>query len=342
MWIGTVGGLSEFLPESNERRQFRNYTTANGLSEIQVYQLAEDTDDNLWIGTRRGGAMKMARHGLVSYGEADGFRSGTSHRSIFESASGELCVLTSTGPGGFVQRFDGHRFIATSIRFPNRGPGFYLERGLQDPTGEWWISTRQGMVRFPRTMRTEDLGRTPTLAVYTKADGLADNQVYQVMDSHGTAWFATVDVNRRKFSLSCWNRSIRQLRNYLGDGASVPSSLAEDGFGGFWIGFQDGGLQRFDGVRFAAVALPTGTIQGAINSLHMDSAGRLWIGSALGGLLRVDRPASSHASVVRYSADSGLASKEILCLLEDRQGRIYAGTNRGLDRLDPRSGLVRH
>jgi ligand-binding sensor domain-containing protein len=344
MWIGTVGGLSEFVAGQAEGTRFRNYTTANGLSEIQVYQLAEDRDGNLWVGTRRGGVMKMARHGFVSYGETDGFRSGTSHRSIFESASGKLCVLTSTGPGGIVQRFDGHRFSATAIRFPNPSPGFHVERGLQDRFGEWWMATRQGMVRFPRTERPEELRRIRPVGVYTKAEGLADNSVSEVhKDSRGIVWFATVDVNRRKFSLSRWSRSTRQLENYLGDGASVPTALEEDGAGGFWIGFHDEGrLLRFDGASFVAVALPPESIQGAINSLHLDGVGRLWIASTVGGLVRVDGPASSDPSVSRYTTENGLASNEILCLVEDRAGRIYAGTNRGVDRLDPTSGLIRH
>src|SRR5437899_12504848 len=98
MWIGTAGGLSEFTPGAEQGQLFRNYTSANGLSQIPVHRLAEDGDGNLWIGTRSGGVMRLERPGFVSYREADGFLPGSLHHGIVETTRGELCVLTSTGP----------------------------------------------------------------------------------------------------------------------------------------------------------------------------------------------------------------------------------------------------
>jgi ligand-binding sensor domain-containing protein len=197
MWIGTILGLSEFNPQEASRggsdRTFRNYTVDNGLSEQQIYKLAEDRDENLWIGTRRGGVMRMARRGFISYGEADGFRSGTTHHDIFETTDGELCVLTGTGSGGLVQRLHGQRFVATKLNLPPlAGAGdLFLENGFQDHTGEWWLATRHGLIRFPRTTDVEDLARLrPKL--YTTADGLPTDfidHVYQ--NTTGVVWIAT-------------------------------------------------------------------------------------------------------------------------------------------------------
>ncbi len=39
---------------------------------------------------------------------------------------------------------------------------------------------------------------------------------------------------------------------------------------------------------------------------------------------------------------NGLASNTIQCLAEDELGRIYAGTGRGVDRLDPATGRIKH
>jgi hypothetical protein len=43
-----------------------------------------------------------------------------------------------------------------------------------------------------------------------------------------------------------------------------------------------------------------------------------------------------------YSHSQGLASSEIWSITEDRKGRIYAGTARGVDRLDPANDRVTH
>jgi ligand-binding sensor domain-containing protein/two-component sensor histidine kinase len=344
MWIGTVGGLSEFVPGAPKGRLFRNYSTANGLSEVQIYQLAEDRAGNLWIGTRRGGVMRMVRNGFIGYAEADGFRSGTSQRAIFETLNRELCVLTSTGPGGFVQRFNGKRFLATVIHFPKTtgADKFYLEGGFQDRAGEWWIATRQGLVRFGRTTRIEDLGRIGPKAIYTKRDGLADNLVGPLYEgARGTIWFSTANLTSREVMLSLWNGPSRRLESHVAKSDSFPSAFGEDGRGGLWIGFYNGDLVRYGSGRFESLAIPPGTTQGAVNALRVDRSGRLWIASTHSGLIRVDDPNSPSPNIAKYTTSQGLSSNEILCLTEDESGRIYAGSNRGVDRLDSKSGLVR-
>jgi ligand-binding sensor domain-containing protein len=43
-----------------------------------------------------------------------------------------------------------------------------------------------------------------------------------------------------------------------------------------------------------------------------------------------------------YNQSHGLSSSEIWSLAEDRAGRIYAGTARGVDQLDPSTGRFVH
>jgi len=355
MWIGTILGLSEFSPQAASRgesaRTFRNYTVANGLSEQQIYKLAEDRDGNLWIGTRRGGVMKMARRGFISYGEADGFNSGTTHHDIFETTNGELCVLTGTGSGALVQRLRGQRFVATKLNLPPpAGAGnLFLENGFQDHTGEWWLATRHGLIRFPRTTHVEDLARLrPKL--YTMADGLPTNFIDHVYENTaGAVWIATTAVAEGgELQLRLWSRPGGGLRAYAADKAGARpvknggvTAIAEDPAGDLWLGFRDC-LVRCRGGQFERFFADHGAIQGVLGAIELDRSGRLWVASTQGGLYRVDDPASAQPHIARYTTAEGLSSNEILCLTEDQWGRIYAGTNRGVDRLDPSSGFVKH
>ncbi len=91
LWIGTIGGLSEFQPGTRSQR-FRTFTIANGLSGSAIYALEEDRDGNLWIGTKESGVIRLPRGGLTTYTEREGYRSGAFSSSIFETRSGELCV----------------------------------------------------------------------------------------------------------------------------------------------------------------------------------------------------------------------------------------------------------
>jgi signal transduction histidine kinase len=45
---------------------------------------------------------------------------------------------------------------------------------------------------------------------------------------------------------------------------------------------------------------------------------------------------------VTYSIAQGLATNNVLGITEDNWGRIYLGTSRGVDRLDPANGVIRH
>jgi signal transduction histidine kinase len=64
--------------------------------------------------------------------------------------------------------------------------------------------------------------------------------------------------------------------------------------------------------------------------------------SAESGIGRIDDPAALRVSMRVYDRAAGLSSNEVWCFAEDRKGRIYAGTARGVDRLDPESGEITH
>ena len=81
------------------------------------------------------------------FGERDVVR-----RVSFSVRAGELVALTS---GWNLNRFDGSRFQAVRPALPERilaGPASARREILQDHLGEWWVSTREGLYRFPADM----------------------------------------------------------------------------------------------------------------------------------------------------------------------------------------------
>ncbi|MEK7831850.1 MAG: two-component regulator propeller domain-containing protein, partial [Acidobacteriota bacterium] len=69
-------------------------------------------------------------------------------------------------------------------------------------------------------------------------------------------------------------------------------------------------------------------------AIFEDSKGNLWVGTEGGGVLRVENPATDKPTFKVYRINDGLSSNNIHCFTEDRWGRIYIGTSRGVDRLD--------
>jgi ligand-binding sensor domain-containing protein len=347
LWIGTTGGLSEFDPGGP---RFRHYTTANGLSSAVIYKMGEDRDGNLWIGTRDSGVMKMPGNGFVTYSAQDGFLSGNADASIFECLNGELCVITAIGARTFIERFDGARFIPTEITWVRQRYRLaeWLRPGsFQDSSGKWWLANTDGLYQFPKTNSVEDLGRLWPHFIYDVTHGLQGPSLEQIYgDSHGNIWIATKNYNNAENhtvnNLTRWALATRKLRQFAArDGLlqlneHAVTALREDTSGSLWIGFDGGaGLVRYRAGSFEPFQSGQEAFKGSIRVIFLDHAGRLWVASTQAGLSRIDSPTSDRPQLTRYTTEEGLSSNEVRCITEDRFGRIYVGTNRGVDRLDP-------
>src|SRR5262249_9649691 len=81
IWIGTVGGLTEF-----KDGRFRSYTIAQGLSDNVIVSIVEDHDGNLWLGTLSG-AIKLTMSGFISYPSRAGIY------SIHEDSAGDIFAV---------------------------------------------------------------------------------------------------------------------------------------------------------------------------------------------------------------------------------------------------------
>ena len=346
LWVGTGLGLSEFLPAKNkDGGRFHSYTSANGLGGEGVTTLAEDRDGNLWVGTYSGGAMRLAASGFTSYSQADGL-GGISIASIFEDLAGELCVINAGN--AFINRFDGRGFISAPLALPkgisNWGWG-WNQIMFQDSRKEWWMNTAEGLVRYSKLSSIAQTTHARPKAIYTTSNGLPSSNIFRLFeDSHGDIWIST--MGNPEGVLTRWERATETFHPYTtADGIhneSAPTAFCEDGAGDLWIGFYLGGLVRYSAGRFTQFNNADGVPPGFIRGLYLDHEGRLWVATAEGGIARTDNPNAEHPTFVTYSAAEGLSSNQATCVTEDQMGAIYVGTGRGVDKLDPATGHIKH
>jgi ligand-binding sensor domain-containing protein/signal transduction histidine kinase len=343
IWIGTLNGLSELsAPANKEEPKIRTYTTANGLINTGVGCLAEDRDGNLWVACANG-AMKMARNGFTTYSRADGLGS-DEVAALIEGRAGELYAISSHQV--FISRFDGQGFTSIHPDLPKNITYFGWGSNqitFQDHTGEWWVATGQGLCRFPRVNTIEQLARTPPMSVYTSRNGLMSEEVFRLFeDSKGDIWISMFgQINRAK-----WERATGTFHNYSEeDGVPAsfwPISFCQDAAGNLWIGSSGSGLMRYAAGRFTTFTSEDGLPIGWVRALYSDHLGRIWIATSQGGLGRIDETAAEHPRFTTYTIAKGLSSDQANCITEDRWGHIYVGTGRGVDRLDPATGHVKH
>jgi ligand-binding sensor domain-containing protein/signal transduction histidine kinase len=348
LWAGTLKGLVRVPVASTGGLQV--FGPANGLRRFEISSFTEDLQGNLWIGTMDGGASRLSMSGFTTYGLADGLAS-VHIVDIVETNTGELCVISTTGGHDFtLNKFDGERFVPIRPRFPLGVTQFgwgWAQVALQEASGEWWIATSAGAVRYPRVSVNQLETTEPHLFLRTFRE-LPPGTVFRVFsDSRSDLWISTSGYNTH--GLMRWERRTGHIQRFLqedglpggADDRSLASAFAEDTSGTLWIGFHRGGLFRYRGGRLQPV-LPhkEGLIEG-VRCIHGDAAGRLWIGGRK-GLLRVDDPGAEQPAFRYYGTVEGLSGVFVHSITEDHLGRIYVGTGHGVDRLDPATGEVRH
>lgn len=121
-------------------------------------------------------------------------------------------------------------------------------------------------------------------------------------------------------------------------------TITQDKQGFMWFGTQDG-LNKFDGYTFSAIRaskqksinIRTSFPNGWLSAVMCDIYGNIWTGMNGGGLVYMNRP---NGSILVLTTDtlseaihrhSTLSSKFVTGLLSDAKGRIWIGTDKGLD-----------
>lgn len=291
--------------------------------------MGEDGQGNFWWANR-----KIERNGFISYGTEDGLKT-NDVRSIFQGTDGSVYFVTGLH-NRYIHRFDGDHFTAVSPYMPGHdadwdwGGWGWGQTHLQDHLGEWWIATQHGVLRYPRVKRLEDLAHTSPIDFYSDYKNIF--RMYE--DSRGDIWIAGWSGGMR------WERSSGSLIPlHL---TAEPTAFREDLGSNLWIGYWGGGLSRDYHGRKEMIIPQEGSRTGTVFSLFLDHAGRMWAGTTRSGLLRFDNPTADHPTFRSYSTKEGLSSNEVRAITEDHFGRIYFWTGRGVDRLNPETGAIRH
>jgi ligand-binding sensor domain-containing protein/signal transduction histidine kinase len=333
LWVGTSSGLIKF-----QDGQPTVYTAAQGLSNDDIVALGQDREGNLWIGTP-GGLYKLSEERIVNFTKEDGLPHMWVGR-IVEDHEGRIFASTGgRGGGGLVEIAGGN-----VVPIPgSQTPPFDNIKGriLQDRRGDWWIGTDEGLFRFQGPRLQLHQGKK-----FTAADGFTDKPIAYEQgiyeDPGGRIWISTwtgetgpdlywFDPARRSHPLfqhisleDIWPRG-------------VVTQLMGDRSGTLWL---NGGRLVNDKV---AVLQPTeGLPETPALSLFQDSRGWLWLGSRRQGVSMTKNPAAERPTFSNYSTQNGLLSNTVRSITEDDSGRIYWGTEKGLNQFDPSTGRIRH
>jgi signal transduction histidine kinase/ligand-binding sensor domain-containing protein len=338
VWITAVDTLLKF-----EKGILHAHGKEQGLPNSMAL-MAEDEAGNLWIGGYNGLA-RLDRHGIVTYGVSDG-AAASQFYAINESIGGTLYFANGTKN---ITHFDGEKFQTASLAIPPNPTHAWTSRhSLIDSSGDFWFLTNGKLYRFSGVKDFSELKGKPPAKIYTSADGLKSDRMFQIFeDKYGDIWVSTRGVTAELNGLARLKKGEDKFRAFT-EAEDFPakvsaSSFAEDKSGHLWVSFYEGGLARFNGEKFEVVSDKENyPAAGLISDLHLDKQGRLWFSTATNGLFRIDNPGEENLSYFSMTTENGLTSNNIRTITEDRFGRIYIGTARGIDRISPDTGQIKH
>jgi ligand-binding sensor domain-containing protein/signal transduction histidine kinase len=333
-WVATTDGLWRAAAGGSA---FERRAALERACDREVWDLAEDRDGNLWLATTCG-VLRVDRYGFTGYTRADGLGALVVD-SIFETNAGEIVVVTNKA-GRLVHRLSGPGFTSVAPGLPpsaNYHGWGWGQTVMQDREGAWWVPSGNGVYRFPASDRPEEALRGRPEAIYQ------GGQVFRVFeDSRGDVWLATLGPT----ALLRWERETGRVVDVGAESGageiSEYTGFAETRDGALWIGTGASGLLRYRDGRVTKLTVEDGVPAGWMRAFHVDDAARLWIASSRGGIARVDDPAAERPAFVAYTTAEGLSSDNVWSVTSDRWGRVYAGTVRGVDRIDPATGHVKH
>jgi signal transduction histidine kinase len=297
------------------------YTAANGLLSDETGTLAEDRAGNLWIGTV-GGVCHMIGEAIVSYTRSEGLPSNTC--SVYEDAGGRICAVLTDGyvaelVGG--KNVSRKRLASPFIAAP--------PVGLIHSSKVWYRWNHGSRVKIDKPRLRLPSGKEFDIARYVSTDA----SLYK--DERGVLWVAKGDRNINRLGLS--ENGALTVESFPTD-ADYPviyTQMIGDGAGGLWLGMVEKIGRLRDG-RYSSVEPTAGLPETDPREVFLDSRGWLWVGLRYKGVSVTHEPASDNPTFLNYSHEQGqLSSNAVRSIAEDRAGRIYFGTDRGLDRFDP-------
>jgi signal transduction histidine kinase/ligand-binding sensor domain-containing protein len=277
----------------------RTWSIQDGLPDATVNAIAQTPDGYLWVGTLGGLArFDGTRFTVFNARNTPALGSGRI-KSLYCNRKG--CLLIGTVEGGLV-RYERDRFTSEPA-MPPRTLGRALLNILEDDRGALWFSLANGGVTR-----------------------LADGRYSEVSPEWGEGDFHVRADSAGRF----W--AVRQTEVFrLVAGKPVLALTVPEGechapnrSGGYWV--STGGEVRLwkDGQWIAKAGNVQWSSRMLLHGIE-DSAGHLWLASRGQGLFRYE----TNGTVLQFTAADGLGSDFVLQMFEDREGNLWAGTDRG-------------
>jgi len=313
VWFGTAMGLSRLKDNS-----FKTITAAEGLCSNVIVTILEDADKNLWFGSSGGGVSRFDNERFIHFPESENI--GKLVYAVQQDKEGNMWFATSNGG---VTKYDGDVF-----KIFNAKDGFTSEKikaiyCCEDST-IWFGSVGSGAYFYDRK----------SFKRYTYKQGLCGNFVSGITsDKYGNVWFSSLD-NGVGFYNKTKDKFYRYKKN---DGLASDriNAICSDKKGKIWAGTANAGISclSFSDKDTATITISTinqsNGLSGNIISTIIFYNDKLYVGTSGNGI----NVMNAAEKIISWKKKQGLSSNIIYSLVFDNYGNLWAGSEKGIDKI---------
>ncbi|MBN1339933.1 MAG: GHKL domain-containing protein [Bacteroidales bacterium] len=351
--IGTGAGLCFFDPVKEIFSEVRIKTGDEIAGSLYVESILAE-GRTVWLGTERGLFRLNLTDGKAVRYVSDPLKDNTLSNNmvhcIFRTSKGNL--LAGTNEGLNVLSDDGRTFARYYY-----GPGLEgdmrkseIQAITEDHLGNIWVGSFGGGV-----IRADPVsGKSEIItSLDSHAYPLNNDYIYSLYyDPSGLLWIGTYGGGVNKLgiltvSFGHFSRGSDPERSLVSNEVYAIHAGKEE----LWVGTDNGlSIRNMKSGSFQHIPYrpgsPGGLSSSRVYALLEDSAGNMWIGTADNGLSMLsfsDRQAGRFRfrKIAHDPGNPGsLSSNSILCLSRDGQGKIWVGTEEGLNVLDNQGNII--
>lgn len=327
IWIGLQdAGLCIWDPSTGRVVQIAEN---QGLCNRNVRTVAGDAWGKVaWAGTSGGGLCKLSTQRFEHFGTDDGLRSNFVY-AVCDAPNG---MWFSAGDRGVsFWRKPGGSTSDTLLHFDASNGFFNVKcRAIHlDGEGRTWIGT-EGL-----GLAVYDSRDSAQFHFFNKKNGLAGNWIRDIAtDPAGNIWVATTDGGISKISPS--TLPYFQAKNFgLADGLPdlTVHALHFDKKGRLWFALQTGEVGLIEQDKLRVLGKKNGLPGSMVRSLAEDQYGHLWAGTAGNGVGFAAIYFDKTLNFKQFDRLDSLASANVYLLKSDADGRLWVGTEQGVDRI---------
>jgi ligand-binding sensor domain-containing protein/signal transduction histidine kinase len=295
---------------------FQSWQRDQGLPHKAVRALAQTSDGFVWLGSEDG-LTRFDGARFVTYERQPGWQ------------PGPVRVLLGDRTGGlWIGKADGALTRLQNGRFKTFGdadglPGGTLLALLEDDQGKLWAGSELGLAvqhgdKFVRESTFAEIDDKPVTALFK--------------DQRGAIWIGVKGAGVFLFRGGTLTRIIdASVETLLQD----PHCGLVDQAQRIWIGAGDDFVLCREGEQWRRYRIPRHGAQRYVSALALEPDGTVWAGSVNEGLFQF-----KNGKLKAINASSGLSDNLVESLLVDREGKLWVGTEAGLNRLRRKNLLV--